>query len=58
MEKGRKAKEVVFEAVLDRETDFKVEYTAHGNPVPGSMDKSDSFIIAKAGYSLWKSLKS
>ena len=58
MEKGRKAKEVVFEAVLDKETDFKVEYTAHGNPVPGSMDKSDSFIIAKAGYSLWKSLKS
>jgi hypothetical protein len=58
MEKGRKAKEVVFEAVLDKETDFKVEYTAHGNPVPGSIDKSDSFIIAKAGYSLWKSLKS
>jgi hypothetical protein len=58
MEKGRKAKEVVFEAVLDRETDFKVEYTAHGNPIPGSMDRSDSFIIAKAGYLQWKSLKS
>lgn len=57
MEKGRKAKEVVFEAVVDREPDFKVEYTAHQNPVPGSMDRSDSFIIAKAGYSLWKSLK-
>ena len=58
LEKGRKAKEVVFEQVLDREPDFKVEYTAHQNPVPGSMDRSDSFIIAKAGYSLWKSLKS
>lgn len=58
MEKGRKAKEVVFEAVVDREPDFKVELTAHQNPVPGSMDRSDSFIIAKAGYSLWKSLKS
>ena len=57
LEKGRKAKEVVFEAVLDREPDFKVEYTAHQNPVPGSMDRSDSCIIAKAGYSLWKSLK-
>jgi len=58
MEKGIKAKQVVFLAVLDREPDFKVEYTTHGNPVPGSMDRSDSFIIAKAGYSLWKSLKS
>jgi len=57
-EKGRKAKEVVFEAVLDKEPDFKVELTAHGNPVPGSMDRSDSLIIAKAGYSQWKSLKS
>jgi len=57
-EKGRKAKEVVFEAVLDQEPDFKVELTAHGNPVPGSMDRSDSFIIAKAGYLQWKSLKS
>jgi hypothetical protein len=58
MEKGRKAKEVVFEAVLDRESDFEVELTAHGNPVPGSMDRSDSLIIAKAGYLQWKSLKS
>lgn len=57
LEKGRKTKEVVFEAVLDRESDFKVEYTAHGNPIPGSMDRSDSFIIAKAGYLQWKSLK-
>ena len=57
LEKGRKAKEVVFETVLDREPDFSVELTAHGNPVPGSMDRSDSFIIAKAGYSQWKQLK-
>lgn len=56
--KGTKAKESVFATVVDREPDFKVEYTAHGNPAPGSMDKSDSFVIAKAGYSLWKSLKS
>jgi hypothetical protein len=58
MEKGRKAKEVVFEAVIDRESDFKVELTAHGNPVPGSMDRSDSLIIARAGHLQWKSLKS
>lgn len=58
IEKGRKAKEVVFECVLDKEPDFKVELTAHGNPVPGSMDRSDSFIIAKAGYLQWRSLKS
>ena len=55
--KGIKTKELVFKAVLDREPDFKIEYTAHGNPIPGSMDRSDSFIIAKAGYSLWKSQK-
>jgi hypothetical protein len=57
-EKGKKAKVVVFEAVVDREPDFKVDLTASGNPVPGSMDKSDSFIIAKAGHSQWKQLKS
>ena len=58
MEKGKEAKEVVFEAVIDREPDFIVELTAHGNPVPGTMDRSDSLIIAKAGYLQWKSLKS
>ena len=57
-EKGVKAKETVFKEVLDREDDFDVEYTAHGNPVPGSMDRSDSLIIARAGYSQWKLLKS
>lgn len=56
--KGRKAKEVAFESVLDKEDGFSVEYTAHGNPVPGSKDRSDSLIIARAGYLKWKSLKS
>ena len=27
-----------------------VEYTKHGNPKPGVMDKSDSWVIAKAGF--------
>jgi len=58
LEKGIKAKQVVFNAVLDREPDFKVEYTTHGNPIPGSMDRSDSLIIARAGYAQWKSLTS
>ena len=46
--KGQKTKELVFKAVVDRERDFKVDLTAHGNPVPGSMDRSDSLVIARA----------
>lgn len=57
LEKGKKAKQVVFESVLDREKDFTVELTAHGNPIPGSMDRSDSLVIARAGHSQWKQLK-
>ena len=52
--KGEKAKEVVLQYVLDNEPNFVVEYTKHGNPKPGSYDRADSLIIAKAGYNLWK----
>jgi len=52
--RGEKAKQVVLQYVLDNETDFMVEYTKHGNPKPGSYDRTDSLIIAKAGYNLWK----
>jgi len=50
--KGVKAKETSFNFVLANEPNFIVEYTKHGNPKPGMMDKSDSWVIAKAGHIL------
>ena len=52
--RGEKAKKVVLQYVLDNEPDFMVEYTKQGNPKPGSYDRADSLIIARAGYNLWK----
>jgi Holliday junction resolvasome RuvABC endonuclease subunit len=48
--KGEKAKEFVFKTVLDTVPDFTVEWTAKGNPAPGTYDRCDSYIIAKAGF--------
>ncbi len=48
--RGENAKQKSFDFVLANEPSFVVEYTKHGNPKPGSMDRSDSWIIAKAGY--------
>ena len=50
--KGENAKEKSFNFVLANEPRFVVEYTKYGNPKPGMMDKSDSWIIAKAGYNI------
>lgn len=47
--KGEKAKPVVLAFVVDNEPQFALEFTAKGNPVPGSFDKADSYVIAKAG---------
>ena len=52
--RGKKAKQVVLQYVLDNEPNFMVEYTRQGNPKPGSYDRADSLIIARAGYNLWK----
>jgi len=54
VERGKKAKEVVLEFLVDTEADFKVEYTKHGNPKPGIYDKADAIIVARAGLKLWK----
>jgi hypothetical protein len=54
IKRGEKAKEKVFQFVIDEEPSFLVEYTKHGNPRPGMFDKSDSYVIAKAGYINWK----
>jgi len=50
--RGKKAKEVVLQFLLDTEPAFKVEYTRHGNPRPESYDRADAIILAKAGWAL------
>ena len=55
VEKGKKAKQVVLNFLLDNEEHFEVEYTKYGNPKPKYYDMADSLIIARAG---WKKLNS
>jgi Holliday junction resolvasome RuvABC endonuclease subunit len=57
IEKGANAKEIVLKHVLALEPTFKVEYTKHGNPVAGTYDRADSYVIAKAGYILCQNQK-
>jgi hypothetical protein len=52
--RGQKAKEVVLKKVLDIVPDFDIQYTKHGNPKPGTYDRADSLVIAKAGYEICK----
>jgi len=47
--RGENSKEHVLNFLLDNEPSFSVEYTKHGNPKPGSYDRADSLVIAKAG---------
>jgi len=48
--RGQKAKAVALQFVVDSVPNFEVQYTKHGNPRPGYADRSDSYIIAKAGW--------
>jgi Holliday junction resolvasome RuvABC endonuclease subunit len=48
--KGQKAKKVSLQFVIDNVPGFDVEYTRHGNPRPGYADRSDSYVIARAGW--------
>jgi len=48
--KGQKAKAVSLQFVIDNVPSFEVQYTRHGNPRPGYADRSDSYIIARAGW--------
>ena len=50
--RGKKAKEVVLQFLLDTEPAFHVEYTKYGNPKPESFDRADAIVIAKAGWAL------
>jgi Holliday junction resolvasome RuvABC endonuclease subunit len=54
--RGRKAKQIVLEYLLDNEPAFKIEYTNRGNPKPESYDRADAIIVAKAGYKLQENL--
>jgi len=48
--RGHKAKAVSLQFVVDNVPGFEVQYTRHGNPKPGYADRSDSYVIAKAGW--------
>jgi len=48
--RGQKAKAVALQFVVDNVPAFEVEYTKHGNPKAGYADRSDSYVIAKAGW--------
>ena len=57
VERGQNAKEVVLKNVLTLESSFKVDYTPKGNPVAGSFDRADSYVIARAGYLSCQNIK-
>ena len=48
--RGQKAKAVALQFVVDNVPGFEVQYTRHGNPKAGYADRSDSYVIAKAGW--------
>jgi len=48
--KGQKAKAVSLQFVIDNVPEFEVQYTRHGNPKAGYADRSDSYVIARAGW--------
>ena len=48
--KGQKAKKVSLQFVVDNVPGFEIQYTRHGNPKAGYADRSDSYVIAKAGW--------
>ena len=50
--RGKKAKQVVLEHLLENEPAFKIEYTQHGNPKPESYDRADAIVVARAGYNM------
>ena len=55
--RGTKAKEVVLKYILTSESSFDIVYTKHGNPKPGTYDKADAIVIARAGYNLCQKQK-
>lgn len=50
-------KQHILNFLLDNEPDFRYDKTKYGNPVPGTYDRADSLIIAKAGVKCRKEKK-
>jgi Holliday junction resolvasome RuvABC endonuclease subunit len=48
--RGQKAKAVSLQFVVDNVPGFEIQYTRHGNPKAGYADRSDSYVIARAGW--------
>ena len=58
IKRGEKTKLKVIEWVQkEYPSNFIVEYTRHGNPKPGTDDKADSVVIARAGLLIAKEIK-
>ena len=54
IKRGQKAKEIVMKFLLDKEPNFIVEWTKHGNPKPQYYDRADALVMAKAGLTCLK----
>ena len=54
IKRGENSKLKSFEFVVDKEPSFVVEYTKKGNLKPGVTDRSDSWVIARAGLEICK----
>lgn len=50
VERGENAKEVVLKHIETLNIGFQYEKTPKNNPVAGTFDKADSYVIAKAGF--------
>jgi hypothetical protein len=50
VERGQNAKEVVLKHIETLNIGFQYEKTSKNNPVAGTFDKADSYVIAKAGF--------
>ena len=50
--RGQKGKQVVMQYVLDNIPEVTISYTRNNNIKPECYDKADSWVIAKAGYTL------
>ena len=58
IKRGENTKLKVIEWVANQyPKDFIIEYTRHGNPKPGTDDKADSVVIARAGLLIEKEKK-
>ena len=53
--KGNEAKKFILDWVCENEPSFTYELTKAGNPKPGTYDRADAYVIARAGEEIAKS---